>query len=336
MELVDPLPPIADDEEEPGRTDDAPAGGLNPAQAEVLAALGARPGERPAFDPRLRAELRSELQERLAPLVERLPAGEALWVSKHLLASVHGCEGLFLARDDEEFAWNSANARGVVSHKAIELSISWRGDPPPGQLVDEAIARLIAGNDRIADYLGGLGEGERAELHGEAVERVAMFLECFPPLEARWRPVPESRLRADLCDDRVVLSGKVDLTIGRPEGTRAGKVLIDLKTGGFAPNHRDDLRFYALIEAVRLGVPPRLLATYYLDGARLQDERVTEDLLGSALERVVHGIDAAIALRHEEREPVLRPGAPCRWCPRQDDCEVGQRWLSDRDDADGW
>jgi len=336
VELVDPVPLTEETAAEETAAEDATyAPALNPAQAEVLAALGARPNERPAFDPRLRAELRAALQERLGPLAERLPAGEVLWVSKHLLASVHGCEGMFLAREAEEFAWNSANARGVVSHKAIELSVSWRGDPPPGELVDEAIARLIGGNDRIADYLGGLGEGERAELHGEAVERVAMFLECFPPLEARWRPVPESRLRADLCNDKVVLSGKVDLTIGRPEGTRAGKVLIDLKTGSFAPNHRDDLRFYALIEAVRIGVPPRLLATYYLDGGRLQDETVTEDLLASALERVVHGVDAAIALRHEGREPVLRPGPPCRWCPCQDDCEVGTRWLEDRADQDG-
>lgn len=308
----------------------------NPAQEEVLAALGARPDERPAFDPRLRHELRDELEERLQPLVERFPADETLWVSKHLLASVHGCEGMFLARDAEEFAWTPATARGTVSHKAIELSVSWRGDPAPGVLVDEAIARLIASTDRISLYLGALGEGERAELHSEAVERVSKFQECFPTLEARWRPVAESRLRADLCSDRVVLSGKVDLTVGRPDGVRAGKVLVDLKTGGFAPSHVDDLRFYALIETLRLGVPPRLLASYYLDGGRLHDEPVTEALLHSALERVVQGIDAAVGLRHEGREPVLRPGAPCRWCPRQDDCEVGQRWLADREDREGW
>lgn len=307
----------------------------NPAQEEVLAALGARPHERREFDPRLRADLRDEMQQRLAPVADRLPAGEVLWVSKHLLSSVHGCEGLFLAQEAEEFAWSPQTARGTVSHKAIELSISWRGDPSAGELVDEAIARLIAGNDRIADYLGGLREGERAELHGESVERTAMFLECFPRLEPRWRPVAESRLRAALNDDRIVLSGKVDLTVGRSDGMRAGKVLIDLKTGGFSPTHTDDLRFYALIEALRLGVPPRLLATYYLDGGRLHGELVSEALLGSALERVVHGADAAVALKHEAREPQLRPGAPCRWCPVRTSCEVGQRFLQERDDQDG-
>ena len=268
-------------------------------------------------------------------MADRVPEGETLWVSKHLLSSVHGCEGMFLAQDDEAFAWTPQTARGTVAHKAIELSVSWRGDPSAGELVDEAIARLIASNDRIGDYLGALGEGERAELHGEANERVNMFLECFPRLEARWRPVAESRLRADLNDDRIVLSGKVDLTVGRAEGMRAGKVLIDLKTGGFAPSHRDDLRFYALIETLRLGVPPRLLASYYLDGGRLQQEEVSEDTLAVAFERVVAGADAVIALRHEGREPVLRPGAPCRWCPRRTDCDVGQRYLEERADEDG-
>jgi hypothetical protein len=305
----------------------APAG-RNPAQEEVLAALGARPHERPEFDPRLRHELREGLERRLAPVVARLPAGEVLWVSKHRLSSVHGCEGRFLAEASEEFTWNPPRARGTVAHKAIELSVSWRGDPSAGELVDEAIARLVAGSDGIGDYLAGLGEGERAELHGEASERVHQFLECFPPLEARWRPVAESRLRADLNDDRVVLSGKVDLTVGRADGVRAGKVLVDLKTGGFAPSHRDDLRFYALIETIRLGVPPRLLASYYLDAGRLQQEAVTEDTLAAAFARVVDGVEATVSLQHEGREPVLRPGAACRWCPRRGDCEEGQRHLA--------
>lgn len=309
---------------------------LNPAQAEVLAALGARPDERPAFDPRLRHALRAELEERLSPIAETVPDGEVLWVGKGLLSGVHGCEGLFLAREAEEFAWTPAIARGMVAHKAIELSLSWRGDPAPALLVEEAIARLVETDRSLGPYLAALGEGERAELHGEATERVSMFQECFPPLEPRWRPVPESRLRADLCADRIVLSGKVDLTVGRADGVRAGKVLVDLKTGGFSPGHIDDLRFYALLETLRVGTPPRLLATYYLDGGRLQEEPVTEGLLQATVERVVRGIAAAVQLRRGERPPQLRPGPPCRWCPVAADCGPGRQWIEARDDADGW
>jgi hypothetical protein len=333
MALTDPpLPPPPP----PPPAEEPVADGLSPAQREILEALGARPHERPQFDPRLRDDLRGELEERLAPIVSALPQGQVLNVSKHALATVHGCEALFLANVEQPFEWSAATATGSVAHKAIELSVHWRGEPAPGVLVDEAIGRLIAGTDGIGDWLGGLGEGERADLRSGAVERTTMFLECFPALEARWRPVTESRLRADLCADRVILRGKVDLTVGRADGLRAGKVLLDLKTGGFAPSHREDLRFYALLETLRLGVPPRLLASYYLDQGRLQQEVVSENLLRSALERVVDGTSALVDLLHSGREPVLRPAAPCRWCQIRSGCETGQRWLTDKVDEEGW
>jgi hypothetical protein len=333
------VPSMETDHADPGHDvtgSGGPSGSLNPAQAEVLEALGARPHERPAFDPRLRQVLRAELEDRLGPVAATVPDGERLWVSKHLLSSVHGCEGLFLARDSEPFAWTPASARGAVAHKAIELAISWQGDPAPGLLVDEGLARLVQVPGTLGEYLAQLGPGERAELHAAATERVSMFQECFPRLEPRWRPVPESRLRADLCHDRVVLAGKVDLTVGRAEGVRAGKVLIDLKTGGFSPHHVDDLRFYAVVEALRLGVPPRLLATYYLDGGRLQAETVTEALLEVTVERIVRGVTAAAELRAGERAPNLRPGPPCRWCPAAASCDPGRRWLEDDREASGW
>jgi RecB family exonuclease len=309
---------------------------LTPTQQEVLDALGARLSERPSFDPRLRLELRAELEERLGPVADEVPDGESLWLSKHALGGVHGCEAAYLAGEEVPFAWSASTARGTVSHKAIELAINWRGEPAPGDLVDAALARLGSGTDALGDWLQTQDEAERAELRSEAVERVAKFLECVPPLEARWRPVTESRLRAELCDDRVVLAGKVDLTIGRADGVVAGKVVIDLKTGGFVPAHRDDLRFYALVETLRLGVPPRLVATVYLDSGRLQTEAVTEGVLAAAMERTVRGAEALAELRAGSREPVLRPGPACRWCPLQADCGTGAAWLEQRADRDGW
>jgi hypothetical protein len=77
--------------------------------------------------------------------------------------------------------------------------------------------------------------------------------------------VLEGKVRAELFDARVVLSGKTDLALGQADGTTAGKVLIDFKTGGFSPAHIDDLRFYALLETLKIGTPPRLLASYYLE-----------------------------------------------------------------------
>ncbi len=311
---------------------------LNPAQEEVLAQLGASRGERPHFDAALRHQLRRELEDGLEPLVEEIDANDTMFVSKHLLGRVMGCERRFLAEDDEEFAWSVPIARGTIAHKAIELSIHWRREPEPLHLVDESISRLSEGVDGLADWLQTCTEVERAELRAEANDRVVKFLECWPPLKTQWRPVTESRLRLEI-HDRIVLSGKVDLALGQATGGQAGKVLIDLKTGGFSPQHLDDLRFYALMEAVRLGTPPRRLATYYLDQGRFLPEDVTEDLLFSTVARVVDGCTKIIEVRRREGEPSTSPGPACRWCVAMHACDVGQRYLSDGDESglgDGW
>ena len=86
----------------------------------------------------------------------------------------------------------------------------------------------------------------------------------------------EAPVRAEFAEGKIILSGKVDLSLGKPYGNTAGKVLIDFKTGAFYPSHREDLRFYALLESIRLGVPPRMVATYYLDRSDFSIEHVTE------------------------------------------------------------
>ena len=46
----------------------------------------------------------------------------------------------------------------------------------------------------------------------------------------------------------------------------------DLESGRFVPSHREELRFYALVEAMRTGQAPRRLATYSLVTARADVE----------------------------------------------------------------
>jgi len=304
---------------------------LNPAQEELLHALRAAPDERPTFDPGLRDELRDELTDRLTPLVPMLDTLGIvqLWVSKHRLSSVSGCEVRFLAEEEAGFdGWTVARARGSVAHRAIELSMHMRGAPVPEELVDEAIARMAAGDTSLADWLQTIDEGDRADLRCEAVDRVASFLELWPPLKPQWRPRSESRVGADLVDERIHLAGKVDLSVGFAEGMRAGKVLIDLKTGGFSPTHLDDLRFYALIETIKLGVPPRRVGTHYLDTGKLVPEDVTEATLAAAARRLADGVRRWLELRGPEAIPTLKPGPACRWCPVVSTCDPGRAHLA--------
>jgi hypothetical protein len=312
--------------------DPAPAAALNPAQQEVLDLLGAPADERPTFDRSLRDDLRVELDAALEHLAADIHPERPVWVSKHTLSSVHGCQVRLLAEQDVPFEWSIPTARGTVAHKAIELSVHWRGEPTPTELVDETLGRLANGGDGLAEFLQRCSEADTVELRGEVLDRVTKFAESFPPLQARWRPVTESRARVELAGGRIVLAGKVDLSLGQARGTTAGKVLIDLKTGGFAPAHLDDLRFYALLETIRIGVPPRLVAGYYLDAGTARTEAVGEASLRATVARVADGVETFIGLQHGTRAPALRPGPACRWCLRLADCDAGRAHL----DGSGW
>jgi len=309
---------------------------LTAAQIEVLETLGATGDERPRFPPNLGRDLHATLNAELTQLLPEDPADSEVFVSKRTLAMVHGCRTLWLHDDTtNNFEWTPAIARGSVSHKAIELGIHWAGDPAPLHMVDEAMASFEHGDTSLGYYLQGIDQADRAELRARAGERVSAFFECFPPIEPKWKPVTEGRLRRNLAQDRVILQGKPDLTLGVARGAQAGKVVVDLKTGTPMPDHRADLRFYALIDAMMHGTPPRLLVTYYLDQARPVTEPVTEAVLEAEMARVIDGVRLMVELRTGAREPDLAPSPSCRWCQLLDECDSGQRFLEDRADRLG-
>ena len=298
---------------------------LTPLQNKTLGLLRRAP-DPIVFDEGFVASLRADVDEAFAGFHERLAAHDGqIFISKHKLTSVLGCEVQHLLPDD--FTWSPAVAGGQVAHRAIQLMINWRGDPVPADLVDEAIARLADDDTSLGDWIAGLSEADRADLVGVAVDKVIKFQECFPPLDKRAAPTTESSVRWPN-DGPIVLSGKVDLTIGRPAGAESRKVIIDLKTGWVVPKHREDLRFYALVETLRTGVPPRKLASFYLDSGEPVIEDVVERTLLTATRRMLDAVHAQIELEFEGRDPVKRPGTSCKWCPLAPDCAEGQEFLT--------
>jgi len=300
----------------------ADADALNPMQRAVLDALARTPDWSPlptgAID-----EVRRVLHDGLAPLAPRYTQQRSLWLSKSSLAAIHACEESFLVTRDS-FAWNASTATGTVLHKAIELSLHWRGDPVPGDVVDEALARLADDQRSIGDYIEAIGPAERAQLRGNVVDLLTRFEECFPPLKPAWRPVTESSARYELFNGAIVLGCRSDLTLGMP----GAKVIVDFKSGGIHPRHREDLRFYALVEAMRSGMAPRRLATYSLAAARADVEDVTEGVLQAAARRVIAAAHALTEIVHNERPAIRRTGAQCRWCPLNAECEPGRSYLA--------
>lgn len=300
---------------------------LNPAQQAVLDLLGATPDQRPTFDKTLRAELKAELEMALGWVADVIPDDEDLFVSKRALAQVMSCESKYLADLDEEFAWNVPAARGTLTHKAVELSIHWRREVVPLELVDEVLAKLEFSDDKLAHWYQGLDNTDQAELRSEVNNRLVAFLECWPPLKPAWRPTVESGVRVELVQRRLILAGKVDLALGRATGNQAGKVIIDLKTGNLSPVHRDDLRFYALLDAIRIGTPPRMVASYYLDRGEFTPEAVTEGVLEATVARVSDAIGRIVAVRFGGAEPSTQTGPGCRWCPKLEQCEPGTAFV---------
>lgn len=295
---------------------------LNPTQQAVIDVLGKPAGWIP-LPTTVVDTLRTQLEESLAPLAAKLSPERPLYISKSSLTTVHGCEAHFMASLDT-FEWTLMNVRGTVMHKAVELSINWRGPVEPADLVDEALARLEDEESRgPSEFIAQLSPGDRAQLRGYAVDLYTKFEESFPPLKSSWRPVTESAARVELFNGAIFLSTRVDLTLGGP----GSKVIIDLKSGRIYSNHREDLRFYALVESLRSGQAPRRLATYSLESARADVEEVTEGVLQAAARRVVDGATAIYELTRENREPKLNPGPQCRWCPLKDSCETGQQFL---------
>jgi len=307
---------------------------LNDAQQEIIDRLRSVGVERPRFEPGLRDALRLEIERGLAPLVQDL-GDDDLYLSKHKLEQVHGCEGKFLAEEDVEFAWSVPIARGIVAHKAIEIEITSKRRWASLDLVDEAIARFQNEGRGLGDWLQTASEADVDMVRAEANNALCSFQECWPPLKREWRPATEVSMRAEFFTGKVVLTGKPDLTVGFAQGQTAGKVVVDFKTGRVSPSHVADLRFYALLDALRIGVPPRLLVSYYLDAADLQAEPVTEDVLDATVHRTVAAAERIVELRTGSRPPRLAPSAACRWCPALPTCDVGNAFLADRSEAIG-
>ncbi|MEO8162259.1 MAG: PD-(D/E)XK nuclease family protein [Ilumatobacteraceae bacterium] len=302
---------------------------LNPMQQAVLDALGKSADWRPLpteVIEKVRAQLHGELQA----IADKISPENALWVTKHKLTTVHGCEANHLAALNT-FEWTIANVKGTVLHKAVELGRNWSGEMIPSKVVDEALNQL-ADDERgsAGPFIEQLTTAERAQLRSSTVDLFTKFDECFPPLKPAWRPVLESSARYEMFDRRINLSTRADLTLGLP----GAKVIIDLKSGRFVPTHREELRFYALVEAMRSGQAPRRLATYSLVTARADVEEVTEGVLQSATRKTVDGIRLIVELEREGRKPSVRPSSTCYWCPLIGDCTEGIAYKNRRQDPD--
>ena len=310
------------------------ASALTPAQKETLGLIRLPADQRTTYEATLRDELHAALEAATADLVGSID--EPLWISKRQLQAVNGCEALYEAQQAEPFEWRIPMTRGQIFHKCVELSIHLFPKRTASELVDEALSSMMNRGDGLADFLFTLTEVERAEIRSDVSSLLQTFFDTFPPLKKAWGPTTELPRKVVLHQGKVVFQGRFDLTIGQPNKLTAGRVLVELKTGRAVPHHLDDLRFYALLETLVVGVPPALLASFYVDAGRVQVEHVDEDTVRSALRRACDAAERLLHLRLEKTRAVVRPNTSCRWCPIANQCEPGQAWLKEANDGSAW
>ncbi len=295
---------------------------LAPAQRRTLENLIGM-AERPIVAPDVVPRLRDRIEE----AVRAFEPSKTLWIGKSSLNDLGRCPGLFdavRAGERGPFAFSARFAAGRLAHKAVELEVAGREERDVHGLVEQAVDRLVE-DPAFADYWGGLDGLRRDEALMDAAKVLELFRSTMPPLRRMRRdlaPATEWHVRAELLGGAVVLSGTVDLVLGAAspeEPSRASRLAIDLKTGRPWPEHAEDMRFYALLLALRFGVPPYRVATLYLDSGEWQAEDVDERVLGRAADRVVAAVRASAA--SDAGRPLdLRPGPFCTWCPRSRIC----------------
>jgi hypothetical protein len=316
--------------ETPQPTTAEPAGvSVGGPQAERTRALVIGAGQpRPTFPSDLADRLRERLEEGLAPIVARLAPEDTLQINKHDLTTIFGCERRFV--DDRAFVPSLATVRGTVTHRAFARLVVSGQSATPLDAAEDAVAALSEHDRWYGEFLRGLPVDDRAQLVGEVNNLLSAFLADWPPITRSWLPMVEFTLRADLCHRRVTLHGRPDLALGRAEGTTARVLMVDFKTGWVRPEHREDLRFYAVLQTLARGVPPFRATTYYPESGEHLSEDVTEAMLWSAVRRIVDGADRIEAVRARRRPPTETAGSACTFCGQRARCATGAAYLAAR------
>ncbi len=253
------------------------------------------------------------------PTSRRLP----IVVTKDRLTRVLSCEAHQVTSEFGERPPTQAIAVGALVDCLFRqlVTIGHIEDP-----MADGIAALSVDDHQsvLVDWIERLPSPQRVELSAEVERQVLGLVARWPVLSPGWLPRTQEPLKASLADGHVLLSARIDLAIGQQAVENASIGIVELKSGRRRGEHRADLHFYALIEALRSPAPPFMVATYYSRTGELDVEPVSEELLLAAARRARAGIDALRRLA-DGAEPVRTPNPLCSWCEALPACAPGQR-----------
>ncbi len=252
---------------------------------------------RPAVDPDLVGHLRQGIERHLVDAgAAARPEGPVV-VTKDRLAQV--VDGAPRRAEGVDGADGGADPTTALACGALvdalfrQLVTTGRiGDPMADGLAALSVDRR---QRQLVGWIGQLEPADRAELESEVARQAEGMRRRWPALEPGWLPRTRLAMRVPLVEGAVELAARVDLVIGRPAVDEASVALVEVTSGQRRPGHRADLHFDALVETLRSGAPPFVVATYYTRTGELDVETVGTPLLEAAALRTATG--AAVLCR---------------------------------------
>lgn len=239
--------------------------------------------------------------------------GQPIRLSKRRVTDVLGCERRLVATADLPVAGEAVWIGVLLDLLAEHHALSGRSRPSLLELAEAAGDRGAG----AAGWLRGLGAAERAAAEAAVRERAAGLLGRWPAFPGRWWARTQERAVVGLADGEVVVAGQADVTVGGPP-TPWPILVVEVKSGLFRREHRDDGLLYALLLALRDGVAPAAAVTVSATGA-VHVDVATPERLATAAHRLALAVTAAAELA-AGRRPVERPGPWCTGCPAAATC----------------
>lgn len=306
--------------------------GSSPASLAAILAAHFSPGDGPAADsvePADLAELRGRLEvaARAAVADAGLP-GDAgpLRLPKHRIAALLDCERHVVASLRTDLGEDLGDdPRALALGRLVDVLAGYRVLRGPGGRRDLAMGteliRVDTGDrpDAVLTWLDSLPDHERGEIATELDRRLDHLLAGWPTFDPAWWPRTQEAVALTLADGQVVVSGRLDLTLGGPP-TRWPMAIVEVKSGRFGGTARDEQLLYALLVTLRDGQAPGLVVTC----AALASEPVAYPVTTAHLRPAVGRLEAALAaagrIAGGTRPPAERASWRCRPCPDQRSC----------------
>ncbi len=260
---------------------------------------------RPRVDPDLARRLRGIVEQEVPNTGGMAAADLRLRMTKDRLTGV-------LARGthpvDAEFGERSPTiplACGALVDVLFRqlVTVGSIGDP-----MADGLAGLSVDEHRLGlvSWVNRLSAADRAELRAEVERQAGGLLHRWPTLDPAWLPRTQETLRVVLAGGAVELVGRVDLAIGSPATDEASVAFVEIKSGARRPEHRLDLHFYALLEALRRPAPRSRWPRTTRGPGELDVDPVTEEHLVAAACRTGAGVRRLCELA-EGAEPDGQP-----------------------------